>query len=367
MTRREFIWTLGSATLVAGCELEDVERLVDDARTEVRLGVLAQTEIGWKESTGRLKKAFEFYRQEGVDAVVIAGGATANGHRDQLDVLRAAWTGVFGRTDKVRLILDEGRHEVGGFAFAVSRRCPVEKGDGLTFHAQGKKPLTNDLWFYDPEMRAVYAGSMNGVVVQAGYEFDGRLSDGKMTVPAAQGLLVSVYSSRIAIRRLDFTQSALPEGEGRLRQGVVYAEDVAEALVLDRATLQAEDSPAVPEFWDDTQLKSFNGYAGAKRIVTLRWPHVLKRFRGARAARYEVGVHVWPQDGSALHAPFVRRYVLSKGFHLSEARDLEAVSCVFDGGALEATLKQHASLAISVTPVSSRGLRGKPICIRLSQ
>lgn len=214
MTRREFIGTLGSATLVAGCELEDVERLVDDARTEIRLGVLAQTEIGWKESTGRLKKAFEFYRQEGVDAVVIAGGATANGHQNQLEVLRAAWTGVFGRTDKVRLILDEGRHEVGGFAFAVSRRCPVEKGDGLAFHAQGKKPLTNDLWFYDPEMRAVYAGSMSGVVVQAGYEFGGRLSDGKMTVPAAQGLLVSVYSSQIVIRRLDFTQSALPEGRG---------------------------------------------------------------------------------------------------------------------------------------------------------
>ena len=366
MTRREFIGTLGSAALVAGCELEDVERLVDDVRADVRLGVIAHSEIGWKESTGKFRKALDYFRQAGVGAVVIAGDATLNGYPNQMEVLKSAWAGVFGANSKVRLILEEGRHEVGGFAFAVSRRCPVEKGEVLTFHGQGKKALTNDLWFYDPETRGVYAGSLNGIAIQSGYEYDGRLSDGKVTIPAAQGLLVSVYSSRVTIRRLDFTQSALPEGEGRLRHGVVYAEDVADALVLDRASLQTAEKPVAPEFWEDTRLQSFNGYAGNKRIVTLRWPHVLKRFRGARAARYEVGLHVQPQDGSAPHAAFVRRHVLSQGFHLSEARDLEPVSCAFDATALENALRTHRSLAISVTPVSSLGLRGKPIYTHLS-
>lgn len=366
MTRREFIGSVGSAALVAGCEVEDVARLVDDARTDARLGVVANADIGWKESTTTFRKVLRYFRQEGVDAVVVAGGATLNGYKNQFEVLREAWRDVFGLQSKTALILEEGRHEINGFAFGVSARRPSARCEALTFHGRGKKALTNDLWFHDAEVRAVYAGSLNGIVVQAGYEHDARVSDGKLTLPAAQGLLVSAYSSKVVIRRLDFTQTG--PAESRRQAGrTVYAEDVADPLVLDRETLTAKETPGVPEFWDDLRLQSFNGYANGRRIVTLKWPHVLKRFRGVRAYRYEVGLHAVPAGASTPHAPYVRRYVLTKNFHLAESRDLAPVSCVFDGEALRDALRQHPALAISVTPVSSLGARGKPVYMRLDQ
>lgn len=365
MTRREFIGALGSSALMAGCEIEDVERLVDDARTDARIGVLANTAIEWKDSTGPFVKALRYFRQEGVDAVVIAGGATLNGYKDQVEVLKAAWSSVFGNAASPRLVLDEGRQEVNGFAFGVSPKRPFEKCEVLTFHGTGRRALTNEMWFHDAENHSVYAGSMSGIVLSAGYEHAGRVSDGKATVAATQGLLVSVYAKEIRIRRLDFAQSGPKDGR-RLGRNFVYAEDVADELVLDRQTLSAT-SPAAgtPEFWDDTRLQAIAGYDRGRPVVTLRWPHVLKRFRGTRAFRYEVGLHVLPPGETVPHAPIARRYVLTRNFHLSEDRDLDAVSCQFDRKALDEVRKQHPAPVITVTPVSSLGARGKAIVMKL--
>jgi len=364
MTRRSFLGACGSAMLVAGCEIEDVERLVDDVRTEARFGVLSNVEIGSGGSATSLKKALRYFRQEGVDAVVIADGAALGERRDRLEALQTLWREVFFDRPDVRLILEPGRHEVGGFAFGVSARRPVDRCDALTFHGHGRKALTSDFWFFDDETRTVYAGSMNGLVVQAGYEYGGRVSDGKMTIRAAQGLLVSVYSSTVSIRRLDFTQTGPADGR-RLRRDVVYAEDLADALVLDRATLRSSASEIAPEFWEDTRLRSICGYADAKRILTVSWPHVLKRYRGARAARYEVGVHVQSADGAVSRAAIVRRYVLTSGFHLAEERDCEPVGCVLDLKGVEDLLRVNPRLVLTVTPVGTRGARGKSLVLPL--
>ena len=359
LTRRTFCGGLGALGLggLAGCRLKDVKKLMD--RPLARLGVMAHTEVAWKTSTSYLEKAFRFYRQEGVDAVVIAGGATKDGYKNQFEVLAALWVKVFGPTTTTRLILEEGRQEVEGFPFVVSFAPPVGKSDVLTFHGGAKQALTDDLRFYDPAYRAVYAGSMGGTIVPAGYVCNGRLSDGKMSLGCIQGLLVSVYPDTLSLRRLDFTQ--VPPKDADVEKNEIYAEDVAPELTIDRHAPTRREASKAPEFWADTVLQVLPGYLGASRIYTVRWPNVQRRFTGARAFCYEVSAHLLKAGETKPSPPFRRQNVLSNCYWLSERCDAEQVTCVFPQESFQVAADLGASVVVSVVPVGSFGDRGKPV------
>lgn len=354
-TRRGFLECFGAAgagLLVGGCEIEDVTRLVDDARTVARLGVIAHPEVANGPEPKWLERVFRYYRQEGVDAVVIVGGATKNGLKSPFEVIQAMWNRIFAGTE-VRLITEEGRAEVNGFAFRVSFKAPYEKSDVITFHGDGKYALTDELMFYDRTYRSVCAGSMNGVKIQKGYEYRGREWTDE-TVPARQGLLVGVYSGKVVIRRLDFLHTE-PVEKG-LRPRGIYAEDLTDELVLGLDGSSPKIKSQAPEFWPDTVVRAIPGSLGKEKILTVKWPHLLKRFVGVRAHSYEVCAYLLESDGTRSHVPFVRKRVFSEGFMLSESRDTAPVSSL-----LPVAETKGVRVVISVTPIGHYGDLGKPV------
>lgn len=360
-SRRHFIHLLAAsgASLLSGCEIEDITRLVDNARTEARLGVIANAEIPRMSGMSLLEKAFRYYRQKGVDAVAIAGGATQNGYKNQFDVLRQTWQKVFGPASKVRLILDEGPCDVNGFTFATAHKAPRKACPVLTFHGDGKYPLTDEMTFFDPAYNIVYAGSMSAITVPEGYSWNGRPTDTAQHVQCAQGLLVSAYAANVVIRRLDF----LPSGplEGSVEHGTVYAEDLAPELILPRNEPFKREEAQAPQFWDDTVVQVLPGYAGTERILTVQWPCVLKRFTGTRAFSYEVSLSMLKTDGSKPSRPFRRRNVLSEFFLQSEQRDVQPVKCVFRPSDFEPAVRAKAAVTVSIAPIGAFGDRGKAI------
>lgn len=338
MTRGGFLRMLGAAgatSALGGCVgLGDaIAGAVDDVRTVARLGVMANTEVGWITEATVLRKAFAYYRQSKVDAVVIAGKATKNGYDNQADVLRQVWESVFG-TDGTppRLIAEPGEYEVNGFKFAVSGLKPFGACDVITFHGGGKAALTDELGHYPTDAKSVYAGSMSGVIPPDGFEVLGKDGKGGTVEKTAQGLLVSAYSGRTVVRRLDFTQKT--------------PEEVADPWILGAERKEAK----VPEFWPDTTIQVIAGYSGAKRVYTVKWPKVLKRFTGARAFSYEVAAE--PAEGGK---PYAVRKVLSPAYHLSEDRDGGALSVQFG----EAVFPKGAAVRFAVTPCDSLCRAGK--------
>lgn len=354
-TRRGFLKGFGAAgagLLVGGCEIEDVARFVDDRRSVARLGVIAHTEVPYGPDPKWLERTFLYYRQEGVDAVVIAGGVTKTGLESQFEIVRRMWSRIFAGTG-ARLITEEGRAEVNGFPFRVSARTPFEKSDVIVFHAGGKFALTDELMFYDRTYRSVCAGSMNGVKIQKGYEYHGAESKDDL-VPARQGLLVGVYSGKVVIRRLDFMHTE-PVEKG-LRPRGIYVEDVADALELGLDGSSPKVKSAAPEFWPDTVVRAIPGFLGAQKLLTVKWPHLLKKYVGVRAHSYEVCAYLVESDGSRSPVPFVRKRVFSNGFMLAESRDTDPVACL-----LPVADAKGARVVVSVTPVGYYGDLGKPV------
>ena len=352
---------LAAVTLAGGCA-NDVARLVDDARVRTRIGVMANTDVGWITETAALERALRFYRQCDVRAVVIAGSVTRNGYRNQFEVLDQVWRKVFGGTD-VRLILEDGRHEVDGFAFGVSSNRPSARCDVLTFYGEGRRTLTDELCYYPRERNAICAGSMHGVKVQRGFEgWEEELPNGKTrpgpqavrALKAAQGLLVSVYADAVRIRRLDFTFAApagVRKGRGSKLDGVAYAEDVAEPWEVGAPA----DLEQTPQFWGDTRIQLRRGTDRKGPILTVLWPSVQRRFTGARARSYEVSV-AFADDP---HQPFQTKSVLTDGFFLAEERDGSGGRCVFREPDLPEASDRHQAVVFSVTPIGAFGRRGK--------
>ena len=343
--------------LLSGC-VSDVVQLADDMRVRTRIGVLADAEIGKGANLAMLEKAFVFYRQQKVDAVVLTGAINQNGSPAQLGTLNQIWEKVF-KDPAVKLITDEGRHEVKGFAFATSAKRPMKACEVLTFYGNRKLPLTDELCFYPRDSKAICAGSMHGVNLPEGIKDEDLLAAASR---AAQGLLVSDYGDRTVIRRLDFTQN-LPLDQDLAwkvrKEKLAYAEDVADPWEIDATGSVAEDLSVAPEFPEDASIRVLPGHSKTgEAICTVQWPPVLKRFCGARARWYEVGVAFADQPKLQIR----RRTLLSPSFHLSEDRDLQGVTTVFKVSELPRSDGAHQAIIFQVTPIGAFGKHGRTVC-----
>lgn len=334
------------AFLLSGCVSEALES-IDDLRTKARIGVVAHAEVGWITETKMLEKVFRFYRQSRVDAVVLTGKVTKNGYRNQFEVLEKVWKKVFGDTP-TRLICEDGAYDVNGFPFAVSARRPLGACKVLTFCGEGKRALTDELGFYPRNSNLVSAGSLSGVDVSETY-FNAAEVMQKVSW-AAQGLLVCVYEDQVKIRRLDFTQSE-PVDKGDWRPGTVYAEDVAEPWIVG----EEQESPPAPRFWDDTRVMVSCVVEKGKPSYRVRWPSVQKRFTGARARCYEVGVAFADEPQRILPCG----NAVSSRFHLAEERDAEGASCLVAASLLAKPSAEHKAVVFAVTPIGIFGQRGQ--------
>ena len=332
--RQIFIFLASSVLLFAGC-VSDVMQIADDMQVKTRIGVLADTEIGKGANLSTIEKAFAFYRQQKVDAVVLTGTVTQNGNSAQIGTLNRLWEKVF-KDSSTKLITDAGRHEVNGFVFATSAKRPVGTCEVLSFYGNRKLPLTDELCFYPREPKAICAGSMHGVDLPSGIE-DVDLK--AVASKAAQGLLVSDYDDRTVIRRLDFTQKT--------------PEDVADPW---DTSIPFVDS--VPEFPPDVSIRVLPGFTKkGEAIYTVQWPAVLKRTTGARARWYEVGVAFADRPGQQI----LRRTVLSPAFHLAESHDLRGVTCVFRAAELPRADAAHPTIVFQVTPIGALGKSGRTV------
>ena len=339
---------------LSGC-LAEMAQMVDDARASARIGVLADTQVGWITETAALEKAFAFYRQSKVDAVVIAGAVTRNGYKNQFEVLGKVWKKVFKNTP-TRLIIEPGEHEVNGFAFAVAPDRPLGRCEKLTFYGGRRLALTDELCFFPRHSKAICAGSMSGIDLPSGF-IGGNVA--KRAAEARQGLLVSVYPGKTVIRRLDFSQEVPLDRDlaWQVRRGkLVYAEDVAEPWTIGEDGT-APLPPEVPEFWADARLKVITGHDKAEAIYTVKWPSVLARFTGARARWYEIEAAFADNP----QAVFKRFSILSDGFCLSEERDVAGAQHVFRASDMPAYSEAHPKVVFSVTPIGCLGKRGKTL------
>ena len=354
--RQSFILLAFSLLLFAGC-VSDVMQMADDMRVKTRIGVLADTEIGKGANLTMLEKAFAFYRQQKVDAVVLTGTITQNGNSTQLETLNRIWAKIFGGS-AVKLIMDEGRHDVNGFTFATSAKRPMKACEVLTFYGNRKLPLTDELCFCPRDSKVICAGSMHGVNLPEGIKDEALLAKASKT---AQGLLVSDYGDRTVIRRLDFTQGLpldLDLAWKVKKEKLAYAEDVADPWEIGATGLDEEGLSVVPEFPEDASIRVLPGHTKkGEAICTVQWPSVLKRFCGARARWYEVGVAFADQPKQQIR----RRTVLSPSFHLSEDRDLQGVTTVFKVSELPRSDGSHQAILFQVTPIGAFGKPGRTV------
>ena len=354
--RQIFILLASSLLLFAGC-VSDVMQIADDMRVKTRIGVLADAEIGKGTDLAMLEKAFVFYRQQKVDAVVLTGAITQNGNSAQFGTLNQIWAKVFGDSS-AKLIVDEGRHEVKGFVFATSVTRPMKACEVLTFYGNRKLPLTDELCFCPRDSKVICAGSMHGVNLPEGIKDEAlRVKASK----AAQGLLVSDYGDRTVIRRLDFTQKE-PLDEDLAwkvkKEKLAYAEDVADPWEVGTTGSVEEDLSVVPEFPEDASIRVLPGHTKkGEAICTVQWPPVLKRFCGARARWYKVGVAFADQPKQQI----LCRTVLSPSFHLSEDRDLQGLTTVFKVSELPRSDAAHQAIIFQVTPIGAFGKPGRTV------
>ena len=354
--------------VVCGCvSVDDLAQYADDIRVKTRIGVLGDVEVGDAAGTKSLEKALAFFSQQKVDAVAFVGAITKDGRAGQMAALNRVWKDVFEGSG-VKLITDEGRHEVEGFVFETAARRPAKPAETLTFYGNRKLPLTDELCFAPWDGLSVCAGSMRGVDLPQGVQDEGLK---KAASRAAQGLLVSCYDDRTVIRRLDFTQALPKDGDLAWRvkkDRLAYAEDVADPWVIEASGV-VRSADVAPEFWDDTVIRVLPGFdaTGWKNCAVV-WPTVLKRFAGARARWYEVGVVFADRP----QHQFLRRTALSPGFHLSEDRDLDGATCVFMAEELPLADETHREIVFQVTPIGAFGKAGKtfssdPLPLRASQ
>lgn len=341
--------------VICGCEsVGDLVQLADDIRVRTRIGVLGDAEVGETAGTKSLETALTFFRQQKVDAVAFVGAITRGGRAEQMETLNEVWRKVFGNSE-VQLITDVGRHEVEGFVFETAARRPPKPAETLTFYGNRKLPLTDELCFAPLDGLSVCAGSMRGVDLPQAV-LDEKLKEA--AAQAAQGLLVSDYGDRTVIRRLDFTQELPLDADLAWRvkaDHLAYAEDVADPWVIEASGV-VRPAEIAPEFWDDTVIRVLPGFDEAGwATCAIQWPTVLKRFAGTRARWYEVGVAFADRP----EYQFLRRTVLSPGFHLSEDRDMGGATCVFKASELPLADDAHRAIVFQVTPIGAFGKAGK--------
>lgn len=284
-----------------------------------RIAVFAHTEITWKNSAGALRKALAYCRAEDVSRVVFLGDPTKNGYSDQRRVFREVWNEAFAGCPRIpELVVSEDPYRY----------------EGISFTGKGKLALTDLLCVHPADGRKVNVGSMRGIDVSAMFvKLPG--SAARRASESAQGVIVVRRKDSLAVKRLDFS------GRNPREVGppwVVGADGRIQSSARER-----------PLFWKDTGISVIPGYGSdGARLLTVRWPSVLARYNGARAFSYELKI-------SSANPKSDRVYnIQSTGFFLPEEDDVGAVSVSVPRDGLN-------DVVVTVTPISSLGLRGDPV------
>jgi len=378
--------------------MNDVSYYWDRSRLNLRVGVLAETQLSSPHSDKAFATALTYFRDREVDAVVIAGNVT---HDNALANWRGAkkiWDKVFpgGKLpngDGVALVIVTGEHDAENVIEQLTgeKVSPafVQRVKGYAFiGANWKNQMGVDSWALKPLLAEVDASKpffyvQSLVPYDTCSPYEGRPRDydgGKVTY------LLSKHPNAVAICGCsqisltdesafwcgDFTCVNAGSFSGVRERGEKGAEvfahhglvmSVYESSIrferIDLNTLEklgpdwevslsngravcpqtaARHKP--PQFWDDTKLMVFPSPRG----ISVRFPPVLAKHTGVRAYDYVV------------KAGDVEKTVHSIAWQQSEDRETRPVTCEFSRDELP-----KGEVRISVTPRDSFGHCGRTI------
>ncbi len=111
MNRRDFIFSAGAATALAGCR-----SLTGFGAPELRFGVVSDIHVTTPKSCRLLEKALRHFKSRGVDAVMIPGDLTDWGIRASLVYVKETWDRVFAGTGVTPLFCT-GNHDYDGWNY----------------------------------------------------------------------------------------------------------------------------------------------------------------------------------------------------------------------------------------------------------
>jgi len=133
MNRRDF---LNRSILFTGALCLDWKTFADTLKTKGKpqlcVGVLSDVHITNEESAGTLRKALMYYRDRGVDAIIIAGDIADNGQECELEVVAQVWYEIFPKDklpnrEHVEKVFVLGNHDKVFDNKRVRRNIPDDK------------------------------------------------------------------------------------------------------------------------------------------------------------------------------------------------------------------------------------------------
>ena len=126
MERRQFLKTAAAATVLLH---QDPalwgKKTVSFGRQRLKVGILSDVHVKYFQpsvTTGRFVKALNYFKENRVDAVLIAGDMTSCGNVKELRMIADAWYSVF-KDDKgldgqpVTKLFIYGNHEIDGWKY----------------------------------------------------------------------------------------------------------------------------------------------------------------------------------------------------------------------------------------------------------
>ena len=147
MTRRGFV--AAGAAIVGGCCGRFGQARAEAGRQspKMKIGILSDIHVTRRDNAGTFEKALRWFRDQGVDGVLVTGDLGTKGTVDELEVVAETWYSVFpedrapdGR--RVERLFLLGNHDVDGFAHKASwpkRKIPsIEEARRtcLAFHRE---------------------------------------------------------------------------------------------------------------------------------------------------------------------------------------------------------------------------------------
>lgn len=192
MDRRYF---LKASTVLAGAMCLDIptfgRRNESFGKPLLKVGIISDTHISTEESLEVFRRALVYFRENGVDAVMIAGDITNNSRLSQFKAVAKVWDDVFaswktpaGR--KVEKLFVTGNHDIGKYS-------PEEM---------------TSIWMnvFGEEWSPVYMKEING------YKFIGAHFDNRETTPGLAGFMDAVRNQLPSDKPFFYFQHTHPKG-----------------------------------------------------------------------------------------------------------------------------------------------------------
>ena len=154
-SRRAFIGAGGAfALLNGGCAFRAPTGFFGGGGANVSFGVMSDVHIQRPGDEEHLLNALRFFRERGVDGVMVAGDIADQGRISQLKIFADAWYAVFPDDkgidgQKVEKLFIYGNHDIWGFSWGTKDDPELAKRDGIGYDDASQARVWEEL-FHEP-------------------------------------------------------------------------------------------------------------------------------------------------------------------------------------------------------------------------